>query len=110
MALRLHFGPPEAADFEALVYQIPPTEFQNLTRSTIPLLCYWREGEPVLSRFVACIFRDSRCPSGDLCFEYPVKSLGHRQDRIAGSEDFELAAMGIRAIYLTPPTTRGENR
>jgi hypothetical protein len=64
------------ADFETLIDQIPDTEFRNLTRSTIPLLCYWREVEPVLSRFIARIFRDSRCPSGDLCFEYPVKSLG----------------------------------
>jgi len=74
--MRLHFGQPTAVDFQTLIFQFPQADFQNLTRSTIPLLCYWRNTEEVLSHLLKVLFGKDGDLAGDLCFEYPVKSTG----------------------------------
>lgn len=45
--MQLRYGPPRADDFEEIVANIPSAEFKKLTRSTIPLLCWFRDVENV---------------------------------------------------------------
>jgi Domain of unknown function (DUF6946) len=72
----LHYGKPEPVELEVLIHQMPEGEFRNLTRSTIPLLSYWRQSKRRLTELCLRLFGPS-CPlGGDLCFEYPVKSVG----------------------------------
>ena len=74
--MRFHFGRPEPVDFQTVVFQFSQDEFQNLTRSTIPLLCYWRNTEEVLSHLLKVVFGKEGDLAGDLSFEYPVESAG----------------------------------
>ena len=80
--MTIHYGPPGALDFDALVQQMPDDEFKNLTRSTIPSLCWWSEAlhaesarwEPLRSALEL-----SPLATGQLCFEYQVKSYGRNK-------------------------------
>jgi hypothetical protein len=96
--MRLHFGQPGPVDFQTVVFQFPQADFQNLTRSTIPLLCYWRNTEEVLSRLLKVVFGKEGTLSGDLCFEYPVKSAGRNMpsftDVMYVTEDLALGIEG----------------
>jgi hypothetical protein len=96
--MRLYFGQPAPVDFQTLVFQFPQADFQNLTRSTIPLLCYWRNTEEVLSHLLKVVFGKKGAPSGDLCFEYPVKSAGRNMpsftDVMYVTEDLALGIEG----------------
>jgi hypothetical protein len=55
---------------------MPDGEFRNLTRSTIPLLSYWSQPERRLTELCLRLFGPFCALGGDLCFEYPVKSVG----------------------------------
>lgn len=96
--MRLHFGQPEPVDFQTLIFQFPQADFQNLTRSTVPLLCYWRDTEEVLSHLLKAVFGKDGALSGDLCFEYPVKSAGRNMpsftDVMYVTEDLALGIEG----------------
>ena len=74
--MTLHFGRPEPLDFETLVCETPDREFNNLTRSTVPLLAYWKSHDDRLEKI--CHQLGLHAPPDDmrLCFEYPVSSVG----------------------------------
>ena len=72
--MKLYYGLPHDLDFETLLYEFPDSEFKNLTRSTIPLLSYWREPEFAIGKIKAALSLSTPL-EGTLCFEYPVKSL-----------------------------------
>ncbi len=74
--MKLHFGGKEDADFELVVNQYPDSEFKNLTRSTVPLLSYWRNAPERLKSVLGKLRWNDVGSEGTLCFEYPVKSLG----------------------------------
>jgi len=74
--VRLHFGRKEDADFEPVVNQYPDSEFKNLTRSTVPLLCYWSNAAERLESLLGKLQWGDVGLEGMLCFEYPVKSVG----------------------------------
>ncbi|MFZ0229237.1 MAG: hypothetical protein WAL41_20345, partial [Mycobacterium sp.] len=65
-------------DFESLLQVYPDREFENLTRSTIPLLSYW--ADPVIRLAHLCkALGVNDNGQGSFCFEYPVKSLGRNK-------------------------------
>lgn len=72
--MRLHYGRPDPIDFELLLHQMPDSEFGNLTRSTIPSLAHWRDPATAIQAIVTALQIISPM-EGQLCFEYPVKSL-----------------------------------
>jgi hypothetical protein len=71
--MRLQYGSNDP-DFQLIVRQYPDREFENLTRSTIPMLCYWNKPDATLKRVLS---HAGLVPpfNGDLCFEFPVKSI-----------------------------------
>lgn len=67
----------QSEDISAVLHQYPNTEFPHLTRSTIPLLAYWREP----GKRIAQVLRQvglPLSPQGLICFEYPVASAKPR--------------------------------
>jgi hypothetical protein len=70
-----HFGRPDPLTFADLLEAYPDSEFERLTRSTVPLLCYWKELEPPFNevcQHIGCAPPES-C---DICFEYWVPAWG----------------------------------
>ena len=72
--MALFYGKPEAYTFADIVQQVPDSEFNNLTRSTIPLLSYWNNPEEVIQHILEEIAPYT--PMSKLCVEYPVSSGG----------------------------------
>ncbi len=71
----LRFGRPDPLNFAMLLNEFSDSELPNLTRSTVPLLCYWADYQ---QRFVE-ICQHVRCAppeNCDICFEYPVPARG----------------------------------
>jgi hypothetical protein len=64
-----------AGGFQQLLELFPDDEFQNLTRSTIPLLHYWRQHEQTAHRVITGVF-GADLPIADLRFEYEVPAFG----------------------------------
>jgi|AntAceMinimDraft_16_1070373.scaffolds.fasta_scaffold237168_2 hypothetical protein len=46
MKVALYYGKPGELQFKELVQQLPASELKKLSRSTIPLLSYWRLKNP----------------------------------------------------------------
>ncbi len=69
----------ETTGFEHALGKIPDTEFKNLTRSTLPLLCYWRNPERAATSLLHNLFQSSETPLGSVCFEYTVASCGRNK-------------------------------
>ncbi len=63
--------------FPDVLAALPDKEFQNLTRSTIPLLAYWKKPRPVVRGI--CHGFGFKCPKdARIYFEYAVPSLTPR--------------------------------
>jgi len=71
MPINLRFGRPDPLNFDKLVKEFRDSEFETLTRSTVPLLCYWSQCEQRLAGI--CDQIGCGVPEDfDVCFEYPV--------------------------------------
>lgn len=69
--MRYEYGTPQSHDtFEELVQRMPTSEFSKLDRSTIPLLCWWRD-EAHVAELMSMLGLGS--PHRTV-FEYPVRS------------------------------------
>lgn len=63
----------EEDDLSRVIGQYPDSEFPHLTRSTIPLLAYWKQP----AKRIAEMLQDVNLPyspHSTICFEYPVPS------------------------------------
>ena len=78
-SINLNYGGPEGTPLDVVVHQYPDWEFKNLTRSTIPLLCYWKDYNTVLPSLCKEVFGTAGSLDGWLCFEYPVSSFGRNK-------------------------------
>jgi hypothetical protein len=68
----------EYVTFKETLQALPDTEFKNLTRSTIPLLNYWKNRSgPKINDLVRCL-KFKRLKDYKLYFEYAVPSLTPR--------------------------------
>src|SRR4051794_39005889 len=74
--MQLHFGRPDGSDFGLIVHQMPDSDFRTLTRSTVPLLCYWSNAGQRIAELCSQTLGVAGPAGGNLCFEYPVRSLG----------------------------------
>src|SRR4051794_33068588 len=68
-----YLGRPEPLDFPTLLKLLPDRGLKRATRSTVPLLAFWRDFQTTLTRICRLLGTNHR-PSGRLCFESPVAS------------------------------------
>lgn len=100
--MELHLNKPSGLSFSELTHSLPDNEFQNLTRSTVPSLAFWKHYVPNMTR--VCdklgIIYDK---NADLCFEYSVPSYSNNKpsytDLMYLSKD---DAISIEAKYTEP--------
>jgi hypothetical protein len=89
--VKLHYGKPDAYSFDEVVDQFADNEFRNETRSTVPLLEYWRD----MDTRTPCLLRRLELPTSgtyDACFEYPVPCAGRGK---ASFTDLMIYSQGI---------------
>lgn len=73
METTFHLGNPVGLEFDQLIDIMSDKEFMNLTRSTIPLLDYWRKPEERVKHLGDGLSLD--LSPAKICFEYPVQSI-----------------------------------
>jgi len=76
--LRLLYNTTPVEEFDKLLGRFADRDLENLTRSTLPLLSYWRNPERAASAVLAGVFgsHDShQVPCGALSFEFQVPSF-----------------------------------
>jgi len=94
----------ELADFGALINAFPSDALASPTRSTVPLLDYWRDPISRLRELAAAVRLDD-LSAATLCFEYQVPvqrgrgKASHTDLMILGPG----AAVAIEAKYTEPP-------
>lgn len=94
--MEIFYGKSEKLDFEDLIYQIDGKEFsKKLTRSTIPLLSYWRNYNKAINKLCKKINIDYT-ENSKLCFEYPVKS--YKGNKPSFTDIMYISKNGIIAI------------
>lgn len=87
----MHFGRPDAMEFEALVQAYSDHDLAKITRSTVPLLDYWRKPDVRLEALGAAL-GTPLVPDAQLRFEYPVPSVGRAK---ASYTDLMVLADGV---------------
>ena len=73
--MKLHFGSPDAFDYEGLLALYDDNGFQNLTRSTIPLLEYWHHNYPAAQNAFRALGIELDEQHTSYYYEYPTPSL-----------------------------------
>lgn len=100
--MKIHLSRPSGLTRPELVYGLPDKEYQSLTRSTLPSLCFWQEAD----RRAADLLKQLRfeySSHADLCFEYSVPS--HRNNHPSVTDimyQSEGVSVGIEAKYTEP--------
>lgn len=72
LVMRFHYGLPDGTDFETLVAEFPDSEFPNLTRSTVPMLAWWKSFDSRIE-YLSEELDASKLAEATACFEYTVK-------------------------------------
>ena len=90
--MELHLGNPTGLTRAELIHSLPDKEFRNLTRSTVPSLCYWAAAETRIQETLSQL-NFAYSPDSQLCFEYTVPSFGHNRPSFTD------------VMYLSDPVT-----
>lgn len=76
----LHHGLPSSLDYTNLLDATTDGDLATPTRSTVPLLAYWRDHDLRARELLAGVGSSPAAgASAQLCFEYPTKSLRGRR-------------------------------
>jgi hypothetical protein len=105
--LHLTVGRPTPNDLAAVLHQLPDTAFERTSRSTIPLLAYWRRPLDRLKEVFESL-PASVPPDGVLCFEYPEPS-GVTRSKASYSDLMYVSDLGRIAFEAKWTEPRYEN-
>lgn len=72
--MQLIYGRSDDLPFSTVLYQYSDNDFYNLTRSTIPFLCYWKTYHKRLEK-LSDMINVSLSEDITFCFEFPVESF-----------------------------------